>query len=90
MFVDALIIFVIIAERILRLISLSESLETKSAQLEGAGRSLGSAVGPPHPAWARQGQSSASAPRAGLVAPRKSSGLWVSTSFGPFLLRLWP
>lgn len=40
MFVDALIIFVIIAERILRLISLSESLETKSAQLEGAGRSL--------------------------------------------------
>ena len=40
MFVDALIIFVIIAERILRLISLSESLETKSARLEGVSRSL--------------------------------------------------
>lgn len=41
MFVDALIIFVIIAERSLRLISLSESLETGPAQLEDRGQEPG-------------------------------------------------
>lgn len=34
MFVDSLVVFVILAERILRLISLSESLDTGPAQLE--------------------------------------------------------
>lgn len=39
MFVDSLIVFVIVAERILRPISPSESLDTEPAQLEDRGRS---------------------------------------------------
>lgn len=38
MFVDSLIVFVIVAERILRPISLSESLDTEPAQLEDRGQ----------------------------------------------------
>lgn len=68
MFVDYLIVFVIIAEGILRLNSLSESLNTGPAHLEDRGQGPWQpALGPPHPAWALQGQSSASAPRGGWL-----------------------
>lgn len=91
MFVDSLVVFVIFAERILRPISLSESLDTGPAQLEDRGQEpQRPAVGPSHPAWARRGQSSVSVPRAGWVAPGKSNGPRVSTSFVLFLLGLWP
>lgn len=90
MFVDSLTVFVIVAKRILRLISLSESPDMGPAQLQDRGQEPGqSSVGPPHLAWARQGQSSASASRVGVSAPGKSSGHQVSTSFALFLL-LWP
>lgn len=90
MFVDSLIVFVIVAKRILRLISLSESPDMGPAQLQDRGQEPGQpSVGPPHLAWARQGQSSASASRVGVSAPGKSSGHWVSTSFALFL-PLWP
>lgn len=91
MFVDSLVVFVIFAERIRRLISVSESLDTGPAQLEDRGQEPPQwpAVGPPQPAWARRGQGSASAPRAGWVAPRRSHGLWVSTSSAFFLLGPW-
>lgn len=38
MFVDSLVVLVIVAERILRLISLSESLDAEPAQLEDRGQ----------------------------------------------------
>lgn len=73
MFVDSLVVFVIFAERILILISLSESLDTRPAQLEDKGQELRQwpAVGPPHPAWARRGQGSASAPQGGVGGSKK-------------------
>lgn len=81
-FVDSLILFVIIAERILRLLSLSESQTGPPSWGEGA-RDWPSAAGP---GWGRvrpllPGR---------VGGSRKIKRLWVSTSFDLFPLGLWP
>lgn len=80
MFVDSLIVFVIVAERILRPISLSESLDMEPAQLEDRGQESQSLR------WGLPIQPGPGKDRVQPLPPGKPSGLWVSTSFVLFLL----